>query len=386
MRPIIRVNQLSAAATNRRLVVQLLRRTPMSRRQLAIQTGLQNSSVTNIVRELLDAGIIRAIGKAASNGASKKQEMLEVNPDVGWVVGAGVEGDHCSLVVVDASGRKIDRDRFPLREPARLLPQVLRARLDAWIARHGRPGGKLLGVGVGVPGIVDEAAGIVLRSTRLQVADWPLGALLREVFDASPHVDNDSNFAVLAESRTGEMPGAANILYYLMNAQEHGAGYQISSLGSAMCLGGQLYRGSHYSAGEIDTLLDTVPHDTVTAENLLLIAQPDGEFSASLQAVATHLARRLVPLVDLIDPSIVVLGGNLCIANRQMLTFLHKALNAQILQVPRRQVCVQPSMFMDYGVAMGGAIAALDRALYAPPGEFVDEAFPALAGDHAQSP
>lgn len=359
-----KVNQAGAAVINRRLIVHLLRRHgPLSRRQLAEMSGLRSSSLTYITRELLGRGVIRTVGKLDRPGAGKKQVLLEVDPRLGWVLGVGVDSDSASLVFLDAKGQMIDRDRMPIHEPFELLPQQLKARADNWLARHGAPPGELLGVGVGIPGVVDPDERVVLRSTRFKLENWNIGERLEKAFGARVCVDNDSNFAALAESRMGSAGDTADFLYFLVNSREWGDRHAIHGLGSSLFINGQLFRGAHFGAGEIDALLDGDHFDAVTAEQLLAIAAPDGAFNGDLHRLADRLTTTLVAMVDLFDPAAVVLGGNLGLANRAMVDYIEKQLNGRIVPVPKRHVAVRPSMFMDHGVSMGAGIAALDDAL-----------------------
>ncbi len=366
MRNLRKVNLASAAVMNRQLIVHLLReKGPLSRRQLAQRSGLRSSSLTYITRELIARDVVRTFGKAEKTGVGKKQVLLEVNPDLGWVVGIGIDSDSASMVITDAQGRPIDRDRMAIREPARLLPQTLRARLDSWLGRHGSPPGKLLSAGVGIPGVVDPDRGVVLRSTTFDVENWPIGGELEETLGCPVTIDNDSNFAALAESRDGSAQGLGDFLYYLVNSRERKDRYAITGLGSSLFLNGQLIRGAHFGAGEIDALLEDEPYDSVSADQLLAIAAPEGEFNGDLHRLADRLTSTIVAIADLIDPAAVVLGGNLGIANRAMIDYIEEQLNARLVSVPRRHVAVRPSKFMDHGVSMGAAVAALDLGLVA---------------------
>src|SRR5690606_17086649 len=95
--------------------------------------------------------------------------------------------------------------------------------------------------------------------------------------------------------------------------------------------------------------------------------------------VLERIVDTLVAVVDLVDPAAVVLGGNLCVSNRRMLRFIEEEMNRRVVRVPGRQVAVRSSAFIDYGVSMGAAVAALDAALHAGSDEaFPAEAFPAI--------
>lgn len=365
MQRLTRVDQASGAINNRRLVIQLLRDTgPMSRRQLAQQTGLSKSSLTYITRELMEHRVIRIVGKLDRPGAGKKQTLLEINPELGWVVGVGMEGDSASMVLLDAGGRVIDRDRVQIRERHELLPSILRSRVDAWLVRHGTLPGRMLGVGMGVSGVVDVQRGQVLKSTQLRIEGWVLRDALAEAFGVPAHIDNDSNLAMMAEVRLGNCSDYPTFIYLLMNAREQQDHYVIHSVGSSLMIGGQLHRGVHFGAGEVDMMIaPDGPEARVTPEQLLSLANPEGDFDASYHPVADYIVRPIVAIADLIDPSAVLVGGNLCLANRGMIRYLQDQVNRRIVHVPERQVLVRSSMFMDHGVSTGAAITALDSAL-----------------------
>lgn len=365
MQQLTRVNQAGVAVNNRRLVIQLLRDVgPMSRQQLAQQAGLSKSSLTYITRELIEHEVIRTVGKLDRPGAGKKQTLLELNPDLGWVVGVGMGGDAASMVLLNAVGRVIDRDQVQIRERHEMLPKILRSRVDAWRVRHGRLPGRMLGVGMGVSGVVDVERGKVLKSTQLRIEGWNLRDALSEAFGTPAYIDNDSNFAMLAETRLGGCGEYPTFVYLLANAHEKGEHYVIRSVGSSLMIGGHIHRGAHFGAGEIDALvIPDAPEVRVTSGQLLSLADPDGEFDSSYHPIADYIARPIIAIADLIDPSALVIGGNLCLANREMIGYIQDQVNKRIVHMSNRHVLVRSSMFMDHGVSTGAAITALDSAL-----------------------
>lgn len=362
--PLTKSNQLRTAVNNRRLVLHLMRQAgPISRQQLSEQTGLRNSSLTYIARDMMDRSIIRIHGKLDQPGMGKKQVLLEINPDLGWVIGVSIENDAASLVFLDAQGNVIDRDRMPLREPIQLFAKALHNRVTSWFARHGKPKGQLLGVGVGITGIVNPNTGVILRSTRFGLENFNMAEAMQQVFDVPIFVDNDSNFAAQAEARSGNAVDTDDFLYFLVNTSDREKGYAISSLGASIFLNGKLCRGAHFGAGEIDMLLDNKPYGTVQAEHLLAMADSQGEFTPDLLPIADHIADTLVLMTDLIDPAIVVIGGNLGLANVKMLAHIQKRVNANNVPIPMRHVQVTASAHMDHGVCLGAAAVALERTL-----------------------
>lgn len=376
MRRITKANQTSAAIHNRRLAIQLLRQYgSLSRRQLAQITGLRTSTLTYIVRDLLEQNIVRTVGKAESKTVGKKQILIEINPDMGWVVGVGLETDLAMLVYVDASGEVIDRERVEVGNNAQALPMLLRSKIDAWAVRKKKRLKNLLGLGVGVPGVVDNERGRVLRSTWFHTENLPLLELIHEAFDTTVIVDNDANFAALAESRLGNACGLNNFVYFLMNAEAEGEEFAIRGLGTTIFLDGRLYRGSHFAAGEVDTLLEAERYANLSREQLQRMADPDAPISDVLQRLARQTGRTLTAVVDLIDPQAVLLGSNLAIHNKQMIAEIEREMNQNMVKVPNREVVIRPALLEGLGVSMGAAIAALDAALVGedPTREFHDQ-------------
>jgi len=364
MRRIAKANQTSAAIHNRRLAVQLLRQHgTLSRRQLAQITGLRTSTLTYIVRDLLEQNIVRTVGKAESKTVGKKQILIEINPALGWVVGVGLETDLASLVYVDASGEMIDRERVKIGHDVNVVPVLLRSRIDAWASRNKKDTADLLGVGVGVPGVVDSARGRVLRSTWFSEADLPLRELIAEQMNTSVVVDNDANFAALGESRLGSARGLTNFVYFLMNAEAEHDHFAIRGLGTTIFLDGRLYRGSHFAAGEVDSLLEAERYADISRDHIQQLANKDEPLNDVMKLLARQTGRTLTAVVDLIDPQAVVLGGNLAIANQQMIAEIGREMNNELVKVPNREVDVRPSELGDIGVSMGAAIAAIDSAL-----------------------
>lgn len=364
MRRYEKINQTSAAAINRAMVIDLLRvHGLLSRRQLTEKTGLRSSSITYITRDLIDLGLVREHGKRERSSVGKKQVFLEIAADYGWVIGAGIDGDWISMVMLDAQGKVIDRDHLAVLDSFDILTQRLKQRIDTWIGRRGQDPSRLLGLGVGTPGVIDSGRGVVLRSVRFEVTDWPMAERFHEAFGVPVTIDNDSNFAALAEARQGHARGTGDFIYLLINASEHGDRYSLHGLGTSLFLRGRLYRGAHFAAGEIDKLIQGDSIETVTAAQLLALSAADGVLDEDLKRFLDRLSLILAATTNLLDTRAILLGGNVSITNPAALEFLEGALNDRIVQVPERHVAVHPSLLQDHGVSTGAALAALDGAL-----------------------
>ncbi len=359
-------NLTYAAIHSRRLILQLLRNGPLSRRQLMDLTGLRGSTITYIVRDLLEGNIIRTVGKRESNTVGKKQILLEVNPQLGWVAGFGISDDWGFLTYLDMAGNVLDRDHFEIDTDLPKILDVFAERVGAWSSVHSKKKfGRMLGVGVGTPGVVNADTGEIKLSTMLQVKNCPMRDMVAKRFGgARVCIDNNVNYAAQAEARLGSAAGLRNFIYFHINVSSAGGSYRFKSIGSTHCLDGKPYRGAHYSAGEIDRLLQgMVPVNDFSASDLLVLGEAEGKANDGLKKLITGMAWTLATICDLSDPQAVILGSNLPFCNKELIDLLQTELNNNLVPVPDRYIPVNASEFSDHGVAIGSALAVLDHAV-----------------------
>lgn len=358
-----KANHSSTAIHNRRLTIQLLREYgQLSRRQLGELTGLRSSTLTYIMRDLLEHEVVRTVGKRESKSVGKKQVLLEINPQVGWSIGIGVETDGLLTAVMDAAGNVIEKDRHPFDRDSSDLERSLTDLVRASVGPD-RAMDKLLGVGVGVPGVVNPDDGLILQSTMLRRKMMPLGAELKTRLGVPVLVDNDVNCAAIAEARDGCAMDLNSFVFFIINAIENADRFSLTGVGSAMYLAGEVYRGQHFASGEIDVLLDDPPLDNVTAGVLLQLSEPDTAMTPELETIALRLARTMSVVVDLIDPQAVILGGNVELANQAVIECIAGSINKSIIPVQGREVVVRASKYTTHGVPVGASCRVLDAVM-----------------------
>lgn len=218
-----------------------------SRVEIADKTGLNAQTVSNIVKRLIEGGLVVEAGKGKSIGG-KPRVMLEINAGAGYSVGVQLDGDEVSFVVADMTGRVISRDKQPTlqeRGPAGIVEGIASS-VDRLIARSGIPPEKVLGVGVASTGLVDHARGIVYEPSNL--LGWhrvPLGEMLEAEINYPVLVDNDATAAAVGERWSGVARGVENAAFVYMGGMGIGAGLIIED---------RVYRGGRISAGEFGHL------------------------------------------------------------------------------------------------------------------------------------
>lgn len=226
-------------AFNQNLVLRTIYdRSTVSRAEIARLTGLTRTSVSDLVGELLRSGLVTEMGPGQSSGG-KAPMMLEVAAEGRHIIGLDLGESEFTGAVVDLRGRILRTVRLPLegRNNASAVERVIELvealRADS---RH-----LLLGVGVGAPGLIDSGTGTVRWAVNLDWADLPLGAILEERFGVPAVVANDSQAAALAELTFFRRPRPQNLVVVKIGR----------GIGAGVILGGQLYQGDGYGAGEI---------------------------------------------------------------------------------------------------------------------------------------
>lgn len=313
----------------------------MSRAQVAAATGLTKATVSSLVNELLNCGLVAEPGVQARGEFGRPGSVLAVNATGCAGLGLEVNVDYLAVCVIDLTGQTrfhrvdvVDNRAAPEKALGRLAHMAQTA-LDAASAQ----GLLVRGMGVALPGVVDVDRGMLLHAPNLGWHDLPVRQLLGAQVNLQPErvdVENEANLAALAELWFGR---GAEWGDYLHVSGEIG-------VGAGIVAGGRMVRGSHGFAGEaghisIDMNGPACPCgargclERYCGQEAILRAagldptpatrtgQPDGSIADLLTALdagrarplrAVHrageaLGRGLAGAVNLLDVDTVVLGG-----------------------------------------------------------------------------
>ena len=210
---------------------------PISRAEVARLSGLTRTTVGDVISDLMVDGLAREVGRGPSTGG-KAPILLELIDGARHVIGLDLGENVLKAALVDLRGqvqRTLERPVAGLSGDERL--NVVHELIDE-LARGSRA--TLLGIGVGTPGIVDAATGTIRWAVHLDWQDLPLAEILRTRHGVPVEVANDSRAAALAiELFSGQR--RSNLI-----AIRVGLG-----VGAGVVLGGELFHGDGFGAGEI---------------------------------------------------------------------------------------------------------------------------------------
>ncbi|MCM8533022.1 MAG: ROK family protein [Lentisphaeraceae bacterium] len=356
------LNQQSAAVYNRLLILRLLRKhRQLTRTQLAEVTRLQNSTMSYIIRDFLNRGIVVESGKRESGAGNKKQTWLQVNPRLGWVIGIVIQNVYAELVKVDYSGKIIDSCNFEVSEDITTLPAYLKDRLEQWYADRGRPPGPMRGLCLGLPATVDPEVGIIENSKFFNVIDYPIADDFNKLFPSSSIIiDNDVRQAALAEYHS-EGFNLSNFLFFYTNYEKAGEGFKPGYFGSSLFVDGEMMNGVNSSAGELTGILRPNDPPLLSVQDLEDLKNINGPLTSSLKGLGHWILPWIEALASYSDPGSIVMGGSMCWQNEKLLEMMNDLLNSRLNRSSEREMKIIRAQSPVQGVAYGAAITLLDH-------------------------
>ena len=220
---------------NRRLVLNLLRtRQPISRADLARLSGLQRSTISLIVEELVNEEWVIE-GAPVSLPRGRRPTMLALN-DNRAIVGVDIRPGETTIALADLNGKFVSREVMDTPRDAEAAIAAMLERIEPLLHR----GKKVEGIGISLPGRVDPVTGRLLFAPNLGWKDCKLGQRVAQATGLPVELENAANACVLAAVWFDKMDECRNLLCVLV----------AEGIGTGILANGQLVRGHNGLAGE----------------------------------------------------------------------------------------------------------------------------------------
>ncbi|TJY70220.1 ROK family transcriptional regulator [Arthrobacter sp. CAU 1506] len=367
-------------------VFQLLRDgQPRTRAELAQLTGLARSTVTARVDALMRVGLIAPVGGATSTGG-RPPSLFALNPAARLVVGADLGATHALVVVADLSGTVLAEERAELSiasGPDSVLGWLCEA-VARLLKEAGRSAADLGAIGIGLPGPVEHDTGRPINPPIMPGWDRvDVPALVQQHFDVPVLVDNDVNIMALGEQATA-WPDTADLMLIKV----------ATGIGAGIISSGQLQRGAQGTAGDLGHV--RVPRGDGVAcrcgntgclealaggPALAAVLSAEGKQanssqdvidlvrSGDLQAIqAVRQAGRdigdvLATCVNLVNPSVIVIGGRLAQAGEHLLAGIREVVYRRSLPLATEHLLIAPSVAGQRAGVLGAVSLAIGHVL-----------------------
>ena len=209
---------------------------PVSRVDLARASGLQPSTISSIVEQLLRERWIRE-GAVAKTARGRRPTLISLNDDL-VILAADVRPSRAVVALLDLNGRFLERQLVPLSSDPQRGVAMIAAVMQRFREKH--PGYTFEGVGISLPGRVDLKTGQLLLAPNLPWRDFNIQQKLEKELGLEVHLENAANASLLSEMWFGRMEGVRNAV--LLTISE--------GIGTGILANGHLVTGERGMAGE----------------------------------------------------------------------------------------------------------------------------------------
>lgn len=365
---------------NERTVLEAIRNgSPISRAEISRRAGISKPTVSLALQSLVDAGLVREAHRGPG-GPSYGAVFFEPVPEAAFVVGLDLGVRFLRGAVCDLSGEVRTRQDIELRGvDADGALDAIAALKESLIAGASLPPERIDGVVLGVPGMIDSAKGTLqLTSPNIPGLEGrAFGTDAEQRLGVAVTLENDVNLAAVGERWSGVAQGVDDFAFLSIG----------TGMGMGLILGGELHRGNHGAAGEVDWALAGISDQVdPSAEGVAALGArvaPDGWSGTSLtppydareifaaarggdavartvvEEVARRIAAHIAPVAAVADPALVVLGGGIGTNGDLLLTPVRRLLSAWMPYPPR----VEISSLGEAAVLMGALAVGLRSAL-----------------------
>jgi predicted NBD/HSP70 family sugar kinase len=371
---------------------------PRTRAQLADATGLARSTVGARLEALLRLGLVTPYGGGTSTGG-RPPSLFALNPTARVVAAVDLGATHAVAAVTDLSGTILAHrgERLDIAQgPGVVLDWVERTVRDL-LRRARRPQGDLAAVGIGVPGPVEHSTGRPINPPIMPGWDrYDVAGHLGRELGVPVLVDNDVNIMALGE-RSTHLAEVDDLVFIKV----------ATGIGAGIITGGRLQRGAQGTAGDLghvrvshaggvicrcgnEGCLEAIAAGPAVAQRLRADGLPAQDTQAVVDLVrggnvaalrevrqaGRDLGEVVATMINLINPSVVVIGGLLAGAGEHLLAGIREVVYQRSLPLATEHLRIVASRAADRAGVLGASVMAVEHVLS-------PEAIDAAAADSA---
>jgi predicted NBD/HSP70 family sugar kinase len=368
-----------------RVLQALVEAGELSRPDLVRRTGLSPATVSSVIDDLIAEGQVKSVATNYESKLGRPPLTLGLQPSAGYAFGVDIGHDHVRTILSDLRGDSVwdDSVRIDVDESASESLATAAAAIERALRETSTPRSAVFGVGIAIACPVERHGGR-LRAEGIMPA-WVGLAPGDEVAARTglpAKVINDANACVLAEQRYGVAQTSDDVVYVRLSA----------GIGAGIVSDGQMLLGHDGLAGEIGHVpiepngqvcrcgnrgcLETVASPTAiaallsrswgrtvtTSDLALLIEQHDRGTVRAVQDAAEAVGRALASTVMIINPGVIVVGGELAAAGEILLDPMRHVLQRNAVASQQGQVEVRVSPLGDSAAVRGAAALVLSEA------------------------
>ncbi|QGQ94432.1 ROK family transcriptional regulator [Paenibacillus psychroresistens] len=360
----------------------IVRQYPISRARISEVTGLTKATVSSLVNDLIASHMVTESGMGESSGG-RKPVMLLFNKCAGYAIGIDLD-IHCIIgVLTDLEGNIVDEIRIDLKALSVDAVVVdLKTCIRQLIEHSPKSPYGIIGIGIGVPGMVNEA-GTIVFAPNLAWENVSIQALIAEEFNIPVIIDNEANAGAVGEKQFGAGKSTSNMIYVSLGV----------GIGTGIIIKNELYRGFSGISGEMghvtieahgrkcscgnigcwelyaseNALLEKAKALSFASANpppsiqeLIHLAETGNqEVIELLVQTGQYLGMGIINIMNTFNPELIIIGSRLTAAEPWLLKPIQQLIAERSFPYSRREMRIEFSSLGAKSTVLGAAFFAI---------------------------
>ena len=327
-----------AALFNKNVILNFIKHNaPVSRTDIWERLNLSRASVTMIIKQFIEAGLVCETGTGESRGG-RKPSFLEFNANAGYIL--VFDWHSKTLFITDLNSEVIYHRVLQLinTDSPEVFVSTLKNEIESVKKTQRFHEKRVLGLGLIMPGLLDASKGIVMLSTEQGWRDVNIKKMVENATNIMTWLEADGNMHAYGELLYGAGEGVKDLI--LFEIEEDG-------IGSALILNGELQRGSFNMIGEIGhiRLFENGPMCSCGKAGCLQAFIKDSIKRDSYHEMVKYIGIGLSILINILDPKVVILSGKVIEKEDQhFIEEIRCAAMKNVLDGSTREVCIEKSI------------------------------------------
>lgn len=352
----------------------LLKEDGISRVELSRMTGLTKTTVSAIIKEFKDSGIVEESNQIYTGNIGKSPIPLHIKEDAIYTIGIHLSRQRVETLLMDTQMNIItsnigeDYTRFG---PEGIIDSLF-ININKIMEYAKKKGIDIGAVGIGVPGPLDAQTGVVKQPPKLKGwKDIPLGSIVQKEYGIPVWIENDANVCALAEKWLGSGRNIHNFIYILIN----------EGIGAGVIINDELYQGTYdfvgeighflcYEQGQFQYLEDIAGVDVLlylansqglsvkSLEKMAELLQQDNQIAKSIvKKIATWIGSAIVNAIHMVGPQTVFIGGKMVVLGEPLIQPIREIVSHYLFG--EQAVNIQFSSISSNAVPSGAGIYAI---------------------------
>lgn len=371
-------NQQVVKKNNKALVLQLIiEKEPISRADIAQVSGLNKTTVSTLVTELLEEDLIFESGPGVSSGG-RRPVILHFNKDAGYAIGVDIGVNYVLSVLTDLKGNiLIEKNQTVTRTSYATIMSVVQGMIQSLIAEMPKSRYGIVGIGVGVPGIVNNE-GAILLAPNLGWSNIQFKEDLEKLYNVPVIIENEANAGAVGEQQFGAGQDQDNILYI-------SAGIGI---GVGIIVNKELYKGKNGFSGEMghmiidmngkrcncgsrgcweayaseQALLEMADSRVESLDELIQLAKNGDKKAKELfETIGNYLGFGINNIINTFNPEQVIIGNRLALAKEWIEAPIRNTVEKHTLSFHQNNLLLNFSKLEKYSTSLGVSAFVVDN-------------------------